>query len=336
MYKNIFSIIVLYLLNVSYAAAALEANKQCGQNTQCLIVDTMYVNKAAIFVTEPLGNLSVSYENVKAAWFELTKNRKCKDVADIVVGGTTNEDGAPDSSIPATFASHLVASKLNKLSRCTIVVNYTMDGAFADNYYDTSVELGRRSLSAVLAVLDYIRESKGFTDKIRVWGYSKGASIVESIWRQEAMNNDRTLVSTYPKKQYIDACHSNNCYYFGFGYPYTRETNNSYPISRKTASTWLPETAGYMTKASRVLNEWWRITTFSNLNDRVYLCDSIYQCFISAIDACHRDYVNFLSQQVYSDFDRFWNREEIDWTYLVAGYSWPSISTLYFDRACDN
>ncbi len=217
----------LFLLNLSWAIE-LEPLKQCGTNTKCLIVDVIEVNIDDS--TGPFFNHTLQISTlvdkhstgmVQKAWKELIYNRGCSDVVDVVVGGTLDEDGAPNSAVPANFATHLSAIGKNK-ARCTIVVDYSRDSV--DHHHDVSVEVGRRALSVVLFKLDSIRTRLGLKQPIRVWGYSKGAAIVESVWTIEAKNARRTLVADAIKNISYDACPSNNCYYMGFGYPYNKQT----------------------------------------------------------------------------------------------------------------
>lgn len=283
MHKLVITLIGLLFLSVnSVVAITLDSNKICdsGANNKCRIVDVIDVTETSSgIITE------VSTKNVYSAWKSLTLGNGCKDVADVVVGGTLAEDGAPESPYPGEFAEHLIDPYDVNNNSCTIVVNYYL-GFYPDNYFDTSVEVGRRALSAILNKLDSIRRGEGKSGVIRVWGLSKGAAIVESVWTIEARDSSKTLVSDIPSKIYMDACPSNQCYYMGFGYPYFNEQGSTKHTSRKTAGLWMPEDTGYMKQPdSSQAREYKRLTTFTNYSDPVYSCSkSTKEDFDNAIE----------------------------------------------------
>jgi len=167
------------------------------------------------------------------------------------------------------------------------------------------VEHGRKALAVVMNKLDALRAAAGKTTRLRVWGHSKGASIVESTWRMEARNDNTKFITTLNGVDtYVDACPRDNCYYFGFGYPYEQERTSGYSISRAAASTWLGTVPGNLAKAPAANAEWWRLTTFSNMSDPIYSCDRSCAFALAFNSHCHR-YEQFLSAFGYSYFDSF-------------------------------
>jgi hypothetical protein len=285
----------LLLLSAS-AGHAYNAVKQCGDNERCRIVDVL--DRGAI-----TGNTYFSAGRVTEAWTDLTRNQGCDDVMDIVVGGTAGENGAPDKSVPAGFAEHLMSP-----DRCTIVVHYELEGPVIDALaYDDSVEHGRKALAITLNRIDMLRSQAGKSDYIRVWGHSKGASIVESTWRMEARNGRTKFITRLNNRNYyVNACPSNRCYYFGFGYPRGQEEASRFSISRATASTWTDSTDGWIAKPEKHHNHYWRLTTFTNLSDPIYECVGNGECAGAIVSDCHR-YEAYLRSVDYGDLD-FWNR----------------------------
>jgi hypothetical protein len=272
-------------------ALAYNPLKFCGGNLKCQIVD--------VLDRDIFNNTLFSSQRVTDAWNQL-HGLGCQDVADVVVGGTFGENGAPDKSTPAGFAEHVK-------DRCTIVVHYELEGPVIDaQAYEDSVEHGRKALAIVLNRLDALRAAAGKTARLRVWGHSKGAAIVESTWRMEARNGQTKFITRLNGvDRFVDACPSDNCYYFGFGYPYERERTNAFSISRATASTWTSSTDGYIDKPASSHAHWWRLTTFTNLSDPIYECTLSCAADLVLNSHCHQ-YENFLSDEGYSYFDA-WN-----------------------------
>jgi hypothetical protein len=265
--------------------------KRCGENAKCRVVD--------VLDRDLFNNTLYSNWRVSQAWDQL-RAEGCQDVADVVVGGTFGENGAPDKSVPAGFAEHLA-------ERCTIVVHYELEGPAIDaQAYEDSVEHGRRALAVALNKLDTLRTAASKTERLRVWGHSKGAAIVESTWRMEARNGHTKFITRLNGKDYyVDACPSNKCFYFGFGYPYEMERANRFSISPATASTWDDATDGYIEKPASEHNQWWRLTTFTNLSDPIYECSWFCAWDLVMNNHCHR-YENFLGTKGYEYFDK-WN-----------------------------
>ena len=286
---------------VPVSVLAYNPVTQCGSNTKCRIVD--------VLDRDLFNNTHYSNWRVSQAWDQLRMSG-CKDVADVVVGGTFGENGAPDKSVPAGFAEHL-------MDRCTLVVHYELEGPVIDaQAYEDSVEHGRKALAIILNKLDRLRVAAGKTERLRVWGHSKGAAIVESTWRMEARNGHTKFITRLNGKDYyVNACPSNNCYYFGFGYPYEMEHTNRFSISRATSSTWDSETDGYIEKPAPEQNQWWRLTTFTNLSDPIYECTWSCAWDLVVNSYCHR-YENFLRTEEYSYFDR--------WNTYTSNSGWPS------------
>jgi len=342
------SILALFCLQISSinAAAVVSDNIQCGDNPQCLIVDTMEVEIENVsFFTRNMVGTKYSYSKAIEAWYELTRNRGCNDVSNIVVGGTFSEDGAPSSSIPGNFANHIYPQS-SKNKQCTIVVQYSMtrnngNPVIVLNHHDRSVELGRRALASVIRVVDFYRTYYGKTGPLNVWGLSKGAAVVASLWYQEAQSNSRTIIEgpvdedamndpSVPKIT-TDSCVSNNCYYMGFGYPHSAESNSIYSLSRKAAYAWRNSAKGYMYKASINYDQYWRLTKFVNYSDPVFDCASFdgdpetSPCGLAAQDNCHK-YGRFLKDQGYARMIKPWSYSQPNWENEIAngfpGYRW--------------
>jgi hypothetical protein len=247
------------------------------------------------------GETVYSTSGVVEAWNQLRPSQ-CSDVYNVVVGGTFGENGAPDKSTPAGFAGHIG-------SRCAIVVHYELEGPVIDaQAYEDSVEHGRKALALVLNKLDSLRTAAGKTGKLRVWGHSKGAAIVESIWRVEARNGQKkTITSSYS----VNPCPSDNCYYFGFGYPYQQELNSRFTLSHDTAEMWSYWSRGYIEKPTLDNNQWHRLTTYSNYSDPIYTCSWGCAGDLLLNNRCHL-YDNLLTSTSYSDFDGWNLASELD------------------------
>ena len=175
------------------------------------------------------------------------------------------------------------------------MVHYELEGLTndAEDYHEFR-EHGRKALAIVLNRLDRLRTEKGKDLGHRVWGHSKGAAIVESTWRMEARNGKTKFITRLGGHDYYrDACPSNRCYYFGFGYPRQRELDSPYSISRATANMWSNVTDGWIAKPRRQ-SEYWRLTTFTNLSDLIYECsdedddDSTPSCVKAVMRDCHQ------------------------------------------------
>ena len=278
-------------LGTPTATAAYNPVKICGGNLKCRIVDVL---DRGLFNETLFSNARVT-----EAWNQLL-NEGCSDVADVVVGGTFGENGAPEKSVPAGFAEHVK-------NRCAIVVHYELEGPVIDaQAYEDSVEHGRKALAIVLNRVDRLRAAAGKTARLRVWGHSKGAAIVESTWRMEARNNNTKFITTLNGvDHYVDACPSNNCYYFGFGYPWEMERANRFSISTVTAGMWSSTTDGYISKPATSNSHWWRLTTFTNLSDPIYECTLGCAWDLVVNARCHR-YEGFLASEGYTSFDA-WN-----------------------------
>jgi hypothetical protein len=203
-------------------------------------------------------------------------------------------------------------------ARCTVVVNYEFEFAIDEPAYNASVEHGRKALAVVLNRLDekrteYEERTGAWLPALRVWGHSKGASIVESTWRMEARNGKSKFITRLiGRNHYVDACPSNRCYYFGFAYPRAQELNSDYSISHWTGTTWGPQTVGFIAKPATWHNEYWRLTTFTNQDDPIYTCGDIISCgwdlFWDSMSStpCH-EYEWFLGTFGYAYFD-WWNK----------------------------
>jgi hypothetical protein len=239
-----------------------------------------------------------SQKRVKEAWSKLVPSR-CSDVSDIVVGGTFGENGSPRNSIPGGFAEHLK-------NRCVIVVHYELEGPVIDAAaYEDSTEHGRKALALVLNRVDRLRTQNGKKGRLRVWGHSKGAAIVASTWRMEARNGKTKYITTLNgKKRYVDACPSNRCYYFGFGYPRKMEIGSRFSISRVTGSMWSSGTGGQIIKPPSKQNAWWRLTSFTNATDPIFTCTLKCAWDLVTKSRCHF-YNKFLRDKGYSYFDGF-------------------------------
>ncbi len=287
------AVALLFALAAADAAGAFGV-RRCGSNDRCRVVD--------VLSRSTFGQTLVNTGSVGTAWRALVDNGPCADVADVVVGGTFGEDGAPGKSTPAGFASHLGR-------RCSIVVNYQLDafGVIDAQAYDDSTEHGRKALALVLNSLDLIRRQRRRNEPIRVWGHSKGAAIAASTWRMEARNGRTKFIGgTASHQQYVDACPRNNCFYFGFGYPRTMERNNRFSISRAAASLLSTTDDGFIKKPGRSHNDWHRLTTFTNLSDPIYECNLSCALSLAFNRRCH-EYQDFLSDEGYAFFDE-WNR----------------------------
>ena len=278
-------------LGTATAAAAYNPVKICGGNLKCRVVDVL---DRGLF-----NETLFSHTRVTEAWNQLL-DEGCSDVADVVVGGTFGENGAPEKSVPAGFAEHVK-------NRCAIVVHYELEGPVIDaQAYEDSVEHGRKALAIVLNRVDTLRTAAGKTSRLRVWGHSKGAAIVESTWRMEARNNNTKFITTLNGvDRYVDACPSNNCYYFGFGYPWEMERANRFSISTVTAGMWSSTTDGYISKPATSNSHWWRLTTFTNLSDPIYECTLGCAWDLVVNARCHR-YEGLLASEGYAYFDA-WN-----------------------------
>jgi len=310
MRKNtfLFSLVLISGLILSYYGISHAYNKvrTCGTNSKCRIVDVL--DRSILNVT------SYSQSRVLEAWNQLVP-RRCNDVADIVVGGTFGENGSPGSFTPAGFAGHLSR-------RCVIVVHYELEGPVIDaQAYEDSVEHGRKALAIVLNKVDRLRTQKGKRSRLRVWGHSKGAAILASTWRMEARNGKTKYITTrHGKKRYVNACPSNKCYYFGFGYPRTMEIKNRFSISKATGSMWSRNSKGKITKPPASQNQWWRLTTFTNDSDPIFTCKLGCAWNLITRGNCHR-YRKFTRNKGYSYFDR-WNNYSANSTYpkpLIVG-----------------
>jgi hypothetical protein len=173
--------------------------------------------------------------------------------------------------------------------------------------YEDSTEHGRKALAIVLNKVDRLHTAAGNRSRIRVWGHSKGASIVESTWRMEARNGETKFIKAKDgRNMYVNACPSNNCYYFGFGYPYKMESDSRFSISRAAASTWSSSTKGYIAKPSTSHSNWWRLTTYTNSSDPIYTCTLACSLDLVFKANCHR-YERFTRVEKYAYFDE-WNQ----------------------------
>lgn len=317
------SIVGLFLLGQSCTALAinLDANQYCGTNNKCIIVDT-------IDVVSSIDNLVTmsSSKPVYLAWKDLTSYQGCDDVADVVVGGTGSESGQLSNAMvfwltltgeattipvlnsrPGTFAEHLTNPD-PAANRCSIVVNYTLNDT--NTPYAKSVETGRRALTVVLGTLDTIRRNAGYRTPVRVWGHSKGAAVVESVWLLEAKNNATVMTDNERYLRYQDPCPSNLCFYYGFGYPYAQEKGvRGDEISHQTAKLWSYRDAGWLKNPKETHNQWQRLKSFSNLSDPVYYCDAAADndvCISEANDICH-DYSGWLDVTTYpTDYSSYY------------------------------
>ena len=244
-------------------AAAYEPLRTCAAGYRCFVVDVL--DRDYFWP----GQIRWSSRRVKEAWDRLHDEHGCEDVQDVVVGGTLGEDGAPNAEHPGGFAAHLG-------DRCAMVLDYRLGGLHIDQVdYHGSTNHGRKSLAVLLNRLDRLRTQAGKSGRIQVWGHSKGAAIVESTWYKEAYDEQVQFVGrrSNGEKRYIDACPSNSCQYFGFGYPRGQELASPNQVSVDTAemhgSTW----DKYIIKPKDHY-EGWRLTSFTNLGDPIYECSA--------------------------------------------------------------
>lgn len=329
MYKSIISIVLFSLIQIeSLLAIELDPIETCGDNQKCLIVDTLEVNHRFLSVPREHETTLASTVKVHEAWNRLTTEQGCSDVADIVVGGTTAENGYfgfNPSSVPGDFAEHLNYSNGKVSYRCTLVVNYDMGGIAQE--FNSSVEVGRRALTTVLNTLDNLRTKYSKSGPIRVWGASKGAAIVASIWYIEAHKGLNQIIQDDGKTISLNPCPSKNCYYMGVGNSYVYSTISTDPITNETAFIWGEQRKGYIIKPDPSVIGYWRLTQFTNASDPVYECNSILNCAAAAQKDCHH-YNKFFIGQGYYNMIKPWTFSKSQWERHFESSLWGGYKYL--------